>query len=78
MKFDIVGEITRIETIATGHEIRILDSLRRKYGKGRWRKCKGYATVRFEDGWTCFAEVHWFEAHGIGRREMKIKRPLEG
>ena len=64
------------ETIATGREIRQLPRLRRRHGKGRWRKRKGVARVRLQDGTVHTAEIHWYEAHGIGRREMKIKFPL--
>ncbi|MBI2804779.1 MAG: hypothetical protein HYX68_07330 [Planctomycetes bacterium] len=77
MDFDIVGEITRIETFAVGSSIRELPRLRRVYGAGRWRKRKGIAKVRFADGSVCEAEVHWYEAHGIGRKEIKIKRILD-
>lgn len=71
--FEIVGTITDIETIAIGKSIRILPLLRKQYGKGRWRKLKGVATVRLADSTTRRAEVHWFEAHGIGKRKMRIK-----
>ncbi len=76
MDFEIVGPVRDIETIAAGRAIRPLRQLRRRYGKGRWRKRKGVATVRLQDGTVHKAEVHWYEAHGIGRREMKIKFPL--
>jgi hypothetical protein len=76
MDFEIVGPVRDAETIATGRAIRQLRRLRRRYGKGRWRKRKGLATVRLQDGTVHNAEVHWYEAHGIGRREMKIKFPL--
>lgn len=77
MDFEIVGAITDIETIAIGTSIRELPRLRKAYGTGRWRKRKGTARVRLADGSVCGAEVHWYEAHGIGRKEMKIKRFLE-
>ncbi len=76
MKFEIVGEIDQIETIAVGKSIRILAFLKKKYGKGRWRKKKGVATVKLQDGSYRLAEVHWYEAHGIGRRDIKIKFPF--
>ena len=76
MDFEIVGSIRDPETIAVGRTIRQLRRLRRRYGSGRWRKRKGVATVRLEDGTVHTAEVHWYEAHGIGRREFKIKFPL--
>ena len=73
----VVGEILAIETIAVGREIRILKRLQRQYGRGRWRKLKGTARIRLADGSLALAEVHWYEAHGIGRREMKLKRLIE-
>lgn len=76
MDFEILGPIRNVETIATGQEIRQLPRLRRRHGKGRWRKRKGVARVRLQDGTVHTAEIHWYEAHGIGRREMKIKFPL--
>ena len=76
MDVEVVGSVRDIETIATGREIKELRRLRRRYGKGRWRKRKGIATVRLQDDTIHKAEVHWYEAHGIGRREMKIKFPL--
>jgi len=77
MYFEIIGEITDIETIAKGQSIRDLARLRKKYGPGHWRKRKGRATVRMEDGSIHYAEIHWYEAHGIGRRKFKVKRILE-
>ena len=77
MNFDIVGEVTEVETIAVSGSIRILPVLRRRFGRARWRKRKGFATVRLADGTIRQAEVHWFEAHGIGRRLMRIKRFLD-
>ena len=76
MDFQIVGLVQHIETIAAGRGIRHLRRLSRRYGTRRWRKRKGLATVRLLDGTIHRAEVHWYEAHGIGRREMKIKFPL--
>jgi hypothetical protein len=77
MHFEVVGGITDIETIAIGTRIRILSVLRKRYGKGRWRKLKGKATVRLFDGTIRRAEVHWFEAHGLGKRKLRIKRFLD-
>ena len=77
MPFEIIGHITAIETIATGPGIREIARLRRVYGPGRWRKRKGEATVRLSDGIVRKAEVHWYEATGIGRKECKIKRFLD-
>jgi hypothetical protein len=72
--FEIVGEISAVETIAAGSGIRELSRLRKHYGRGRWRKRKGIARVRLEDGEIVLAEIHWYEATGIGKREFKIKR----
>jgi len=77
MHFEIIGPITDVETIAAGSSIRILPVLRKQYGSGRWRKLKGIAAVRLADGTLRLAEVHWFEAHGIGKRKMRIKRFLD-
>ncbi len=77
MHFEIIGQITNIETMAVDNRIRILPSLQEQYGKGRWRKLKGIATVQLYDGTIRLAEVHWFEAHGIGRKKMRIKRFLD-
>ena len=76
MEFEILGEIRDIETIATGRGVYIRRYLDRTYGKGRWRKRKGKATVRLADGTVEEAEIHWFEAHGVGRKDFKIKRIL--
>ncbi len=76
MDFEIVGPIKEIETIAVGSRIRHLPRLRRFYGPGKWRKRKGVALVRLPSGDLLRAEVHWYEAPGIGRREVKIKRVL--
>ena len=77
MYFEIVGPITAIETIAAERAIRQLSRLRRQYGRGRWRKLKGIATVRIASGELRRAEIHWYEAHGIGRVRHKIKRFLD-
>lgn len=71
--FEVIGEITGVETIAEGSGIRVLPRLRKYYGLGNWKKKKGFATVRLEDGTTVRAEIHWYEAHGFGKREIKIK-----
>ena len=76
MEIEILGQISQIETIAIGRGIRELDRLRKVYGPGRWRKRKGIAKVRLPDGIMCMAEIHWYEAHGIGRKEYKVKRLL--
>jgi hypothetical protein len=73
---EIVSDITNIEVIADGGTIREIGRLRRRYGPGCWRKLKGRAKVRLPDVTLCKAEVHWYEAHGIGKKEMKIKRIL--
>jgi hypothetical protein len=77
MYFDLIGEITHVETFAVGSSIREIARLRRIYGRGRWRKRKGLAQVRLTDGTIRHAEVHWYEATGIGRRELKIKRFID-
>ena len=74
--FEIVSEIENIETIAEGSSLRIRHLLAKRYGKGRGRKKKGTATVKLRDGSLHLAEVHWYEAHGIGRRDFKIKFPF--
>jgi hypothetical protein len=74
MQFDIIDEVTSIETFATGRGIRELSRLIKVYGKGRWRKRKGIAKVRLPDGSERRAELHWYEATGIGKKEFKIKR----
>ena len=70
MDFEIVGEITDIETIAVGKGVRDRRRLRKEHGVGRWRKLKGIASVRLASGRIRLAEIHWYEAHGIGRREF--------
>ncbi len=72
--FQIVGSIQGVQIIAIRHSIRVLKFLERNYAKGRWRKLKGTATVLLENVKIRQAEVHWYEAHGIGKRQMKIKR----
>ena len=76
MRFDILGDISQVETFAAGSQIRELARLRRIYGRGRWRKRKGIARVRLTNGTISLAEVHWYEAAGIGRKELKIKHLL--
>lgn len=76
MDFEIVGQLRSMETIASGRAIRELPRLRKFYGRGRWRKMKGIATIRLPNGSVREAELHWYEAHGIGRKEFKIKRLL--
>ena len=77
MGFEIVGEISDVETIAVGGRIREVARLRRVYGRGRWRKLKGVARVRLGSGRIRLAELHRYEAHGIGKREIKRKRCLD-
>ena len=77
MYFELVGEITEVKAIATGRGIRDLARLRRRFGASRWRKLKGVASVRIVSGRIRRAEVHWYEAHGLGRVRMKIKRFLD-
>jgi hypothetical protein len=77
MYLDIIGEIEEIQTIAVGGRIQDIMRIRNQYGPGRWRKLKGVAKVRLQSGRICKAEIHWYEAHGIGRKKMKIKRILD-
>ena len=77
MSFEIIGEITVVETIAAGTGIRDIKRLRKHYGKGRWRKMKGIARVRLDSGRIRLAELHWYETHGIGRKEVKRKSYLD-
>lgn len=77
MHFEIVGAIAQVETIAAGRGIRNLARLEKRYGSGRWRKLKGIATVRLGNGSIRRAEVDWYEAHGIGKKGMKIKQFLD-
>jgi hypothetical protein len=75
--FEVIGKIDLIETIAIGNRLRAMERLRKTYGRGRWRKLKGVAVVSFSDGTIHRVELHWYEAHGIGRRELKIKNYLD-
>ena len=72
--FEIIGEIVDVEMIAVGSSIRDITRLRKQYGSGRWRKLKGTAMVRLRNGQVRLAELHWYEAHGVGRKEIKRKR----
>jgi hypothetical protein len=76
MDFEILGEITAVETIAKGRSVRAHARLRKLYGGSRWRKLKGVAHVRLASGRIRLAEIHWYEAHGIGKREFKLKLPF--
>ena len=75
--FEIIGVIDEKEIIAIGGKIRDIMRIQKQHGPGRWRKLKGIAKVRLESGKICRAEIHWYEAHGIGKKNMKIKRILE-
>ena len=77
MYFEIVGPLSTVETIAIGGSIREISRLRRRYGRGRWRKMKGIATVRLAAGSLRRVEIHWYEAHGIGSVRHKIKRFID-
>jgi hypothetical protein len=77
MHFKILDDISNVETIATGAGIREIARLRKIHGRGRWRKRKGVAELRLEDGTVARAEIHWYEATGIGRREFKIKQFID-
>jgi hypothetical protein len=77
MRFRIIGKVEHVKTFAAGSGIREISRLRQVYGKGRWRKRKGVAEIQFDNGVTRVAELHWYEAAAIGRREYKIKRFLD-
>jgi hypothetical protein len=77
VKFELIGELRPLETIATGHGIRDLRILMKRFGRGNWRKMKGTGTVQFANGTIAEAELHWYEAHGIGRRWLKVKRIIQ-
>ena len=77
MVFEVIGEITGVESIAIGNSIREIERLDRQYGLGRWRNLKGFATIKLLNGRVRRAELHWYEAHGLGRREIKWKRYRE-
>ena len=77
MDFEIIGDIRNVEKIAVNLSIRELRLLKSRYGGRRWRKLKGIGTVRLGNGDVCKAELHWYEAHGIGKRKMKIKAFLD-
>jgi hypothetical protein len=77
MHFEIVDDVAQIETIAVGRRIRELSRLQKMYGRGRWRKLKGMARIRIRGGAIRKVELHWYEAHGIGRKEIKRKRYLD-
>jgi hypothetical protein len=77
MHFEIIGDIKKVKTIAVGGNIRDIMRLRKQYGPGRWRKLKGIAQIRLQSGKICNAEIHWYEAHGVGRKKFKIKRLLD-
>lgn len=77
LKFEIISKITNRETIAIGNSICELPRLRKRYGSGRWRKVKGIAKVKLSDNTIYNAEIHWYEAHGIGKKQFKIKRLLD-
>jgi len=76
-EFQIIGKIESVTTIGVGNRIREIARLRKVYGKGRWRKLKGIALVMFRDGTIRSVELHWYEAHGIGRKKLKIKKYLD-
>jgi len=75
--FEVVGALSDIETIAAGLTVRDRRRLRRLYGRGRWRKMKAVARIRLRDGSIRLAELHWYEAHGIGKKELKVKQYLD-
>jgi hypothetical protein len=76
VKFHLLSEISHVETIAVGHGIRDLEMLTKRFGRGNWLKLKGVAVVRFANGTEAEAELHWYEAHGVGKRWLKVKRVI--
>ncbi len=77
MPFEILSEITDIQTIAIGGRIRDIMRLRRQFGMANWKKLKGSVTIRLQSGRICLAEIHWYEAHGKGKKKLKIKKIIE-
>jgi len=77
MNFEIIGDITKVEIIAIGGNIRDIMRLRKQYGSGQWSKLKGIARTRLQSGKECTVEIHWYEAHGIGRKKFKTKHLLD-
>ena len=77
MRFEILSSITDVSTIAAGTSVQVRKALRKLYGPGRWRKLKGIATIRLANGQVRRVELHWYEAHGIGRKDFKIKRYVD-
>jgi hypothetical protein len=77
MHFELIGRVEQPQTFASGRGIRELPRLTKIYGRGRWRKRKGIARIRLSDGSEWLAELHWYEATGIGRKEIKIKQLLD-
>jgi hypothetical protein len=76
IRFDILSDLSQVELIATGRHVRCRAILNRRYGRGNWRKMKGVALIHDEFDAIYKAEIHWYEAHGIGRRDFKIKGPV--
>jgi hypothetical protein len=77
VKFEIISEISDVEIIARGRGVRARSYLNRTYGRGQWRKLKGIALVELDNGEIWLAEIHWYEAHSIGRKDFKIKRKIK-
>ncbi len=77
MTFEVVGAVEQVETIAAGPSLKLRSFLRKTYGPARWRKMKGVATVLLSNGQLRRVELHWYEAHGVGRRDLKIKRYVD-
>ena len=77
MKFEVIGDVREVELIARGTGVKIRAYLRKAYGRGNWRKLKGVAVVRLPNGSRRLVELHWYDAHGVGKRDLKIKRYLD-
>lgn len=75
--FEVLRFLSSVEVIAVGRSLRVIAGLRSRYGPARWRKLKGIAIIRSRSGLVRLAEVHWYEAHGIGKKEIKVKLYLD-
>jgi hypothetical protein len=78
VRFEVLSDLAHVETIASGKGVRDRYRLTRQYGGSKWRKMKGIATVELSDGTICEAELHWYEAHGVGKKELKFRKPVGG
>ena len=77
MDFELIGDTYDVTIIAVNLSIREKTDLKARYGGRRWRKLKGKSLVRLPNGSMHHAEIHWYEAHGVGKRKFKIKQFLD-